>query len=83
MPTEPPVPTDYPPSTTTTICTTTSTTTTTTTTTTAERGCCGDKSFTDARCNDVPNDPYGGLGCNGCGIQDCRLCGEGPYIPCK
>jgi len=49
----------------------------------ATRQCCGSRSFTDARCNDVPNDPYGGLGCNGCGIQDCRLCGEGPYIPCK
>ena len=80
MPTEPPVPTDYPPSSTTTICTTTSTTTTTTT---AERGCCGDKSFTDARCNDIPNDPFGGFGCHGCGIEDCRLCGTDLLPPCE
>ena len=54
-----------------------------TTTTSATRGCCGDKSFTDPRCLDIPNDPHGGLGCDGCGVMDCRLCGEGPYIPCQ
>ena len=52
------------------------------TTTTASTGCCGDHSFEDPQCDDIPNDPNGGLGCNGCGIHNCRLCGEGPYIPC-
>ena len=73
-PTEPPVPTDYPPSTTTTI---------STPTTTAEGGCCGPNSFTDARCNDIPNDPLAGFGCAGCGIQDCRLCGEDLFPACE
>ena len=54
-----------------------------TTTTSAVRGCCGPNSFTDPRCLDIPNDPNGGLGCAGCGVMDCRLCGEGPYIPCE
>ena len=35
------------------------------------------------RCLDIPNDPNGGIGCDGCGVMDCRLCGEGPYIPCE
>ena len=44
--------------------------------------CCSSPSFTDPRCLDVDTDPYGGLGCHGCGIQDCRLCGEGDFIDC-
>ena len=49
---------------------------------TASPGCCGPQSFPDPLCNDPPNDPHGGLGCKACGIQDCRLCGQGVYIPC-
>ena len=45
-------------------------------------GCCGGESFTDPLCNDVPNDPQGGLGCKACGVQDCRRCGGPVYIPC-
>ena len=45
-------------------------------------GCCGGESFTDPLCNDVPNDPQGGLGCKACGVQDCRRCGGSVYIPC-
>ena len=45
--------------------------------------CCSSPSFTDPRCLDVDTDPYGGLGCHGCGIQDCRLCGEGDFIDCE
>merc|ERR1711874_944013 len=36
--------------------------------TTASAGCCGPHSFPDPLCNDVPNDPHGGLGCKACGI---------------
>lgn len=61
---------------------TTSTTTRAPPSTTGEDGCCGPQSFPDPLCNDVPNDPNGGLGCKACGIQDCRLCGEDVYIAC-
>merc|ERR1711862_327353 len=45
--------------------------------------CCpGTESFIDTRCYDPTTDPYGGLGCNGCGIQACRICGGDIYIPC-
>ena len=41
-------------------------------------GCCqGEQSVTDPSCNDIPHDPWGGLGCDACGIQDCRFCGDG------
>ena len=73
-PTEPPGPTDHP--------TSPTPSTSARPTTTAATGCCGSHSFTDPLCNDPGSDPNGGLGCAGCGIQDCRLCGEGPYIPC-
>ena len=33
-------------------------------------------------CSDPTTDPHGGLGCKACGVQECRLCGEGVYIPC-
>jgi len=46
-------------------------------------GCCpGTESFTDPLCNDPTTDPHGGLGCDACGIQDCRICGGDIYIPC-
>merc|ERR1719333_215179 len=46
--------------------------------------CCGPNSMADTRCSDLNHDPYKGLGCNnGCGEKNCRLCGEGDYIPCE
>ena len=36
----------------------------------------------DSRCLDIPNDPFGGLGCNACNRPDCRLCGFGDYPQC-
>lgn len=46
-------------------------------------GCdCNGESQTDARCLDIPNDPYGGLGCNACGVPDCRFCNFAPFPPC-
>ena len=72
-PTDPPGPTDPTQST---------SPTTPPSTTSATKGCCGEHSFVDSLCDDIPNDPNGGLGCNGCGVHNCRICGEGPYIPC-
>lgn len=47
------------------------------------QSCCpGTESFMDPLCNDPPTDPYGGLGCNACGIQECRICGGDVYISC-
>merc|ERR1711936_1019018 len=57
-------------------------TTTTTTSNPNPGGCCGDDSKTDSRCNDCGNDPYGCLGCNACGIPDCRICGVANYPDC-
>lgn len=34
----------------------------------------------DGRC--ANNDPHGGLGCNGCGLQTCRYCGHSIYPDC-
>ena len=46
-------------------------------------GCdCGQETETDSRCLDIPSDPYGGLGCNACAVQDCRFCNFGVYPPC-
>merc|ERR1712045_358141 len=44
--------------------------------------CCGDDSVVDDYCNDPSTDPYDGLGCNACGIQNCRVCGVAGYIDC-
>ena len=63
-------------------CVAATTSTTSTTSSSDSPGCCGGESFTDLLCNDVPNDPHGGLGCKACGVQDCRLCGGPVYIPC-
>ena len=63
-------------------CVAATTSTTSTTSSSDSPGCCGGDSFTDLLCNDVPNDPHGGLGCKACGVQDCRLCGGPVYIPC-
>jgi len=46
------------------------------------RGCCDDNSKTDDHCNDPGSDPHGGLGCNACGIRNCRVCGVGIYPAC-
>ena len=46
-------------------------------------GCeCNGETETDARCLDIPNDPYGGLGCNACGFPDCRFCNFDVFPPC-
>lgn len=46
-------------------------------------GCdCDGETETDARCLDIPHDPYGGLGCDACGVPDCRFCNFGVYPPC-
>ena len=45
-------------------------------------GCCGANSATADACNDPGSDPYGGLGCNACNIQNCRVCGVDIYPPC-
>ena len=46
-------------------------------------GCeCDGETETDTRCLDIPNDPYGGLGCNACGFADCRFCNFDPFPPC-
>jgi len=45
-------------------------------------GCCGANSATADACNDPGSDPYGGLGCNACNIQNCRICGVDIYPPC-
>jgi len=46
-------------------------------------GCeCNGETETDARCLDIPNDPYGGLGCNACGFPDCRFCNFDAFPPC-
>ena len=42
-----------------------------------------EESKTDARCLDIPNDPYGGLGCNACGVPDCRFCNFAHFPPCN
>ena len=36
----------------------------------------------DDYCNDPGSDLYNGLGCNACGIQNCRVCGIDGYIDC-
>merc|ERR1719153_2009029 len=38
----------------------------------------------DPRCHDCGNDPWGCLGCQACGVQDCRFCGFDNFvdIPC-
>ena len=55
---------------------------TTTTVSIGASGCCSDNSVIDSRCLDTTTDVHLGLGCNACGIQDCRLCGTGIYITC-
>merc|ERR1719481_124907 len=74
-----PSPTTPPPVTTTTILTTTSTISTpSTSSTSTSTRCCTNPdqpSMTDARCLDTSSDPFGGMGCNACGINDCRFCG--------
>ena len=66
---------------------TTPTTQSTTTTVAPEApdpgGCCGDKTITDNRCNNPGSDPNGGLGCNACGIRNCRFCGFAQFSPIK
>ena len=39
---------------------------------------------TDPRCHDCGNDPWGCLGCQACGVDDCRFCGFDAFvdIPC-
>jgi len=47
-------------------------------------GCCqGQTSMTDPRCSDCGSDPYGCLGCNACGIPNCRFCGTTHTPPCS
>ena len=55
---------------------------TTTTVSIGESGCCTDNSVIDSRCLDTETDVHKGLGCNACGILDCRLCGVDIYIDC-
>merc|ERR1712142_276365 len=45
-------------------------------------GCCGPNSAYADACNDPGSDAYGGLGCNACNIQNCRICGIDIYPPC-
>merc|ERR1712098_200664 len=45
-------------------------------------GCCGPNSAYADACNDPGSDAYGGLGCNACNIQNCRICGIDLYPPC-
>ena len=35
---------------------------------------CKDANY-DVRCEHPESDPEGGLGCNACGHQECRICG--------
>lgn len=36
----------------------------------------------DTRCEDPNSDPFGGLGCNACGCEQCRYCGFDGYPEC-
>ena len=42
---------------------------------------CPNSAF-DERCHPLINDPFGGLGCNFCGHQTCRICGVDGYPDC-
>ena len=57
--------------------------TTPTTTTRPPPGTCDCGAEWDWRCHDPSTDPLGGLGCMGCGVQECRVCGGDPYPPCS
>ena len=61
---------------------TTTTTTTTTATTPEWHECpCSNDAHFDTRCISGA-DPFGGLGCNMCGLPACRICGVGIYPDC-
>jgi len=55
-------------------------------TTSQEPGACACDNHTikDPNCLNCANDPFGCLGCEACGVEDCRFCGFGEYvdIPC-
>jgi len=55
-------------------------------TTSQKPGACACNSHTikDPNCLNCANDPFGCLGCQACGVADCRFCGFGEYaeIPC-
>merc|ERR1719481_1013060 len=65
---------------------TTTTSRTTTTNGGGPGGCdCGQTTIIDPGCLDPGTDQWGGLGCDACGVPDCRFCGFGVYseIPCS
>jgi len=45
---------------------------------------CDSQTIKDPNCLNCANDPFGCLGCQACGVADCRFCGFGEYaeIPC-